>query len=57
MLRKSFWKRLINAYEQYKDSDDRRDDESRENTARKVAWNAVKQKYEKGDDSKWHPKG
>jgi len=44
------------AYEEYKDAETRRDNETRENTARKVAWNAVKQKYEKGDDDKWHPK-
>ena len=44
------------AYDQYKDPSERRDNESRENTARKVAWNAVKQKYEKGADDKWHPK-
>lgn len=45
-----------NAWEQYKDPKERRGDESRENTARRVAWAAVKQKYEKGDDDKWHPK-
>lgn len=44
------------AYEQYKHSDDRRGDDSREDVARKVAWNAVKQKYEKGKDDRWHPK-
>lgn len=46
-----------NAWEQYKHPEDRRGDESREDTARRVAWAAVKQKYEKGDDDKWHPKG
>ena len=45
-----FLEAFNSAYEQYKDPDERRGDESRENTARKVAWNAVKQKYEKGDD-------
>lgn len=45
-----------NAYEQYKDPDKRREDDDREETAHKVAWNAVKEKYEKGDDDKWHPK-
>lgn len=44
------------AYDQYKDPDERRGDDSREDVARKVAWNAVKQKYEKGDDDKWHQK-
>ena len=38
------------AWDQYKDKDDRRDDASREETAHKVAWAAVKHDYEKGDD-------
>ena len=45
-----------NAYKEYKDKKDRRDDASREEVAHRVAWNAVKQKYEKGDDGKWHKK-
>lgn len=44
------------AYDQYDSPEERRDDESRENTARKVAWSAVKKTYEKGSDDKWHPK-
>lgn len=44
------------AYDEYKDPDERRDDASREETAHKVAWAAVKRRYEKGDDEKWHPK-
>lgn len=44
------------AYEQYENPEDRNDNDSRENTARKVAWAAVKEKYEKGDDGNWHPK-
>lgn len=44
------------AWDQYDDPEDRRDDASREETAHRVAWSAVKQKYEKGDDGKWHPK-
>lgn len=44
------------AWDEYKNPDDRADDSSREETAHKVAWSAVKQKYEKGDDDKWHPK-
>lgn len=44
------------AWEQYKDPEDRRDDADREEVAHRVAWNAVKQKYEKGTDGKWHPK-
>ena len=42
------------AWDQYKDKEDRRDDASREETAHKVAWAAVKNDYEKGDDDKWH---
>lgn len=44
------------AYDQYKDPDERSGSDSREDVARKVAWNAVKQKYEKGNDDKWHQK-
>ena len=44
-----------NSYKEYKDPDDRRDDASREDVARKVAWSAVKKKYEKGDH-KWQLK-
>lgn len=40
------------AHEQYKDPEDRRGDDLEE-TAHKVAWSAVKQKYQKGDDGKW----
>lgn len=44
------------AWDEYKEPDDRRGDASREETAHKVAWAAVKQKYRKGDDDRWHPK-
>lgn len=44
------------AYDQYKEPAERRGDESREETAFKVAWSAVKHEYEKGDDGKWHPR-
>lgn len=44
------------AWEQYKHQADRRDDASREETAHKVAWAAVKNDYQKGDDDKWHKK-
>lgn len=43
------------AYDEYKDPEYRRGDADREETARRVAWAAVKNKYEKGDDGKWHP--
>ncbi len=44
------------AYEEYKKPEDRRGDADREEVAHKVAWKAVKNKYEKGKDDKWHPK-
>ena len=44
------------AWDEYKDPDRRRGDASREETAHKVAWAAVKEKYEKGDDGDWHAK-
>ncbi|MDM4207847.1 putative cation transport regulator ChaB [Klebsiella spallanzanii] len=44
------------AWDQYKHKEDRRDDASREETAHKVAWAAVKKDYEKGNDDKWHKK-
>jgi cation transport regulator len=44
------------AWEQYDDPEDRRGDAGREETAHKVAWSAVKQQYEKGDDGDWHRK-
>ncbi len=44
------------AYDQYDTPEERRGDADREETAHKVAWSAVKQKYEKGDDDKWHEK-
>jgi len=37
------------AYDQYKDADDRRGDDTREETAHQVAWAAVKHKYEKDE--------
>ena len=42
-----------NAWEQYKDPDDRTGD--REETAHRVAWSAVKEKYEKVDGT-WKKK-
>lgn len=44
------------AWDQYETKKDRRGNDSREEVAHKVAWNAVKQSYEKGDDNKWHTK-
>lgn len=44
------------AWDQYEDADERQGGRSREATAHSVAWSAVKKKYEKGDDGKWHKK-
>lgn len=44
------------AWDEYKNKEDRRGDDSREEVAHKVAWSAVKTKYEKGSDNDWHPK-
>ncbi|MDP8236761.1 MAG: ChaB family protein [Candidatus Erginobacter occultus] len=43
------------AWEEYSDPEDRRGDASREETAHRVAWAAVKNKYEKKDD-RWTEK-
>lgn len=44
------------AWEQYKDPEERRGDADGEEVAHRVAWGAVKQKYEKAADGKWHLK-
>lgn len=44
------------AYDEYKSPQSRRGDADHEETAHRVAWNAVKQKYKKGDDGSWHEK-
>ncbi len=44
------------AWDQYVDPGDRRGDASREETAHRVAWSAVKQEYQKGSDGNWHKK-
>lgn len=41
------------AFDQYRDKEDRKGDASREETAHKVAWAAVKQKYHKNDKGDW----
>jgi len=41
------------AFEQYKDADKRRKDDSREIVAHKVAWSAVEKKYHKNDKGDW----
>lgn len=45
-----------NAWDEYKDPEDRRGDASREEVAHKVAWSAVKTKYEKRDNGEWRRK-
>lgn len=42
-----------NAWNEYKDPSDRKDDSSREETAHKVAWSAVKTKYKKNEKGDW----
>ena len=45
------------AWDEYEDPDERRGDASREETAHRVAWGAVKQSYEKDESSgEWHKK-
>lgn len=41
------------AWEQYADPEDRRGDASREETAHRVAWSAVKESYHKNEDGNW----
>lgn len=41
------------AWDQYDDPAERRGDASREETSHRVAWSAVKQKYEKNDNGRW----
>lgn len=43
------------AWDEYRDPADRRDDADREEVAHRVAWSAVKKKYQKGEDGAWHP--
>ncbi|MCA9397262.1 ChaB family protein [candidate division WWE3 bacterium] len=43
------------AHEEYSDPSDRKKNESLEETASKVAWSAVKNKYEKNNDT-WNKK-
>ena len=53
----SIYKEAFNhAWQQYEDPDERRNDASREEVSHRVAWSAVKDKFEKGDDDLWHPK-
>lgn len=40
-----------NAWDEYRDPEKRRNDASREETAHRVAWAAVKNKYEKDEET------
>lgn len=42
-----------NAWDEYKQAKDRKEDSSREETAHKVAWSAVKSKYKKNSQGEW----
>lgn len=45
------------AWEQYEDPEEREGDESREATAHQVAWSAVKNEYEKNEETgEWEKK-
>jgi len=49
-------KAFNSAWDEYRDPDDRRGDASREETAHRVAWSAVKGSYEKRA-GEWRKKG
>ncbi len=51
-----YLKAFNNAWEQYADPAERRGHATREETAHRVAWGAVKQTYEKGADGEWREK-
>jgi len=42
-----------NAWDQYKEPEERRGNESRETVSHKVAWSAIKEKYHKDRSGKW----
>ncbi|MCG7198820.1 ChaB family protein [Marinobacter pelagius] len=48
--REIYRKAFNSAWDQYRDPEDRRGSDSREETAHKVAWAAVKQEYHKEGD-------
>jgi cation transport regulator len=51
-----FLKAFNNAWDEYSDPSKRREgaDEPHEEVCFRVAWSAVKAKYHKGEDGKWH---
>ncbi len=50
-------KAFNSAWDEYRQKESRRGKISRDAAANKVAWAAVKKKYRKGRDDKWHKKG
>ncbi len=52
-----YMKAFNSAWEQYKDPEERRGDDSREETAHQVAWSAVKKEYTKNEETgEWERK-
>lgn len=51
-----FRKAYNSAWDQYADDEDRQGNDSREEVANKVAWSAVKTKYEKDANGEWQLK-
>lgn len=51
--REIYMKAFNNALKQYQDPSKRRGNESAEETAHKVAWDAVKTKYQKDSSGNW----
>jgi cation transport regulator len=51
-----YMKAFNSAWDQYDKPEERRGDASREETAHRVAWSAVKNDYEKGEDGNWQRK-
>lgn len=49
-------KAFNSAWDQYASPEKRRNKAEREETAHRVAWSAVKQTYEKGDNGTWRRK-
>lgn len=51
-----YMKAFNNAWDEYKSPSSRRTNNNQEEVSHKVAWNAVKQSYEKSEDGKWRKK-
>ncbi len=48
-----YLKAFNSAWNEYKDPDKRRGNETQEEVAHKVAWSAVKKEYQKDQNGKW----